>query len=557
MRLLPSTAADSLSGPPQRRSRLRGGYRALVVVGAVVGVLGAGLASPVSAAAGPKGSSQSSLPGQSVSGMMPAGSPDAAGSAPGGSSARMQTATAASFLLGTDVSSYQHPGNLPINWASVAASGETFTVVKATESTDYINPFVATDVAGARAAGLIVGVYHFAHPELSATAQADYFSQQVNGLAGTLLPPVLDLESTGGLSSQALIGWTSTFLIRVRQDTGRVPMIYSGPYFWSTAMAGTTAFNRYPLWEAHYTTAAQPQAIPAWPAYTLWQYSNGSYGAPAPVPGIPALVDRDRFAATKAQLAALASSSRPGIEPPFTGTATASQFPDSTFIQVAGDSHIYVVAGLAPLWVTSWSHMTAIQPVRVVTAAAFYSLRSSPVDGTFLNDRADGLVYRVVGGAPLVTTSWASVGGTRQPSVQVDGWDIANAGTCATYCHLSMTPRDGTILRAGETGQVYVVAGGAPVYVSSWATYGGEQPYVNVSQAAIQSAGSGPAYSHLTFTPKDATVISDGSTGQLYVVTAGHPVLAPVGTVSATGFTLVDHAAIANAGGTGVWAHLL
>ena len=493
------------------------------------------------------------LPGQVGPGMMPPGSPDAA-AAPGAQAAQSVSA-AGGYLLGTDVSSYQHPGGLAIDWSAVAASGESFTVVKATESTDYVNPYMAVDVTSARAAGLVVGLYHFARPEVSATAQADYFARQVNGVAGTQLPPVLDLEQTGGLTSTALVGWASTFLTRLRQDTGRVPMIYSGPYFWSTAMAGTVALSRYPLWEAHYTTAAQPQSINGWPAWSLWQYSNGTYASPAPVPGIHALVDRDRFGGTKAQLLALAASSRPGVQPPFTGTATAAQFPDSSFIRIVGDPHVYEVAGRSPLWVTNWSSVGGPHPVRAITLAQFYSLRSSPLDGTFLVDRADGHAYRMSGGAPVVMTSWVPFGGV-QPYVLIDGWDIAHAGTCGGYCHLSSTPRDGTFLRSAETGQIYVVAGGAPIYVSTWTTFGGAQPYININQTALDRAGQGSYWNHLNFTPADGTMISDGTTGSFYLVTGGRPSLSTTTAAATSAFTLVDHAAIANAGGAGVWAHL-
>jgi hypothetical protein len=352
-----------------------------------------------------------------------------------------------------------------------------------------------------------------------------------------------------------MIAWTSTFLSRLRQDTGRIPMIYTGPYFWSSAMAGSTAFSRYPLWEAHWTTAAQPQSIPGWPTWTLWQYSNGTFGSPAAVPGISALVDRDRFNGTRAQLASLASSSRPGVQPPFNGTATSAQFPDATFVQVVGDRHVYEMAGLAPLLVDSWSHVGGPHPVRTVTPASFYTLRSSPLEGTFLMSHADQNVYRVTGGAPVIVTSWAPFGGIRH-YVPVDGSDIAYAGAPGPFSHLSSVVRDGTIVSSVETGQVYVVAGGAPVYVSTWATFGGPQPSVGISQAAIDRAGAGGVWNHMRFVPADGTSVSDGSTGQLYLVTAGHPALTTATGLGSTPFTLVDHAAILNAGGTGVWAHL-
>jgi len=543
------------SSPSTPHPGFRRATRQALVAVAAVAVFGAVVAPPALAAAGPTVRGALNVPAQAATGMMPAGAPDAARPASSKSAPGFAAAASTPYLLGTDVSSYQHPAGQAINWSVVAGSGESFTVVKATESTDYTNPYLMADVLGARSAGLLVGLYHFAHPEFSPTAQADYFARQINGIAGTLLPPVLDLESNGGLSSSALISWTSSFLTRLRQDTGRVPMIYSGPYFWSTSMAGSTAFSQYPLWEAHYTTAAAPQYIPGWPTWTMWQYSDGSYGSPASVPGIPAHVDRDRFAGTKSQLLALAAASRPGVQPPFTGTATTATFPDGTFVQVNGDPHVYVVAGLAPIWVSSWWKVGGPKPVTVISLGAFYTLRSAPLDGTFLDDVLTGRVYRMAGGAPLLVTSWAAFGGGK-PSVRVDDWDIAHAGSCGTLCSLLNKPRDGTVLCAAETGQVFVVAGGAPVFVSTWAAFGGPQPFVNITQLTISNAGTGSWYNHLSFMPADGTVLSDSSTGQLYVVTGGVPAVGNVSTLGGTPFTLVDHTAIVNAGGSGVWAHL-
>ncbi len=540
---------------PSNRSRpLDGAATALAV--AVLTVVSALVASPAYA------TSTGGLPQpptqqtgqQQTTGMLPVGSPDA-GAPATPSVSRAAAAAATSYTLGTDVSSYQHPGAKPIDWHAVAASGQSFTVIKATESTTYTNPYAVTDLVGARAAGLVVGLYHYANPAVSATAQADSFARQVNGIGGTMLPPVLDLEATGGLSPTALISWTSAFLTRVQRDTGRIPMIYSGPYFWSTAMAGSKAFARYPLWEAHYTTAAEPSAVGGWPRWTLWQYSNGTFGSPAAVPGIPARVDRDRFGRTKAQLAALASTSRPGIVAPFTGTATAAQFPDGTFVRVTGDTYVYEIAGLAPLFVTSWSRVGGPHQVRQISAASFYTLRSSPLEGTFLVDLADRHAYRVAGGAPVVVASWTPYGGV-QHYVGIDDSDIVHAGAAGPYSHLSTTVRDGTFVRTVETGQVYEVAGGAPVFVSTWSTFGGSQPYVLVNQAAVDQAGSGGIWDHMSFVPADGTALSDGSTGLFYLVTGGHPALTDVATIGSTPFTLVGDSAIVNAGGTGVWAHL-
>jgi GH25 family lysozyme M1 (1,4-beta-N-acetylmuramidase) len=75
-------------------------------------------------------------------------------------------------ISGIDVSHFQGT----INWSSVAAAGKQFAFAKATEGVTYVDPTVGTNTAGARAAGLLVGVYHFAHPDTNtAAAEAQHF----------------------------------------------------------------------------------------------------------------------------------------------------------------------------------------------------------------------------------------------------------------------------------------------------------------------------------------------------------------------------------------------
>jgi GH25 family lysozyme M1 (1,4-beta-N-acetylmuramidase) len=231
-------------------------------------------------------------------GMMPAGSPDARVTAAALSDL---TAAAVSMPLGIDVARYQHPSGAAIDWGQVAASGKRFAIVKATELYTgsngqpvlYTNPYLRGDLTGAHAAGLVIGTYAFAHPENSATAQADAFAAAIGTLPPGSLPPVLDLELDGGLSVSALVTWTQTFLNRLQTRTGIVPMIYSGPNFWKTELGNSTAFARYPLWEAHYTSASAPYQMGGWSTYTLWQYTST-----ATVAGITGDVDQNRFNAT-------------------------------------------------------------------------------------------------------------------------------------------------------------------------------------------------------------------------------------------------------------------
>jgi GH25 family lysozyme M1 (1,4-beta-N-acetylmuramidase) len=213
---------------------------------------------------------------------------------------------------GPDVSSWQHPNGLAINWSQVRSDGHTFAIVKATEGptggSPYTNPYFAADWAAVRANGMYRGAYHFAQPALpaaqSATDQASYFISAVgNTSEGGDLPPALDLEVTNGLSPDDLIAWTQAFVSTVQSMTGRKPLIYFSPNFWKTNMKNTTAFNSYPLWIADWNGGNGPTLpLPGgWSSYTFWQYtSSGS------VAGIQGRVDLSQYCCDPASLTALA-----------------------------------------------------------------------------------------------------------------------------------------------------------------------------------------------------------------------------------------------------------
>lgn len=210
---------------------------------------------------------------------------------------------------GPDVSRYQHAGGSPIDWQRVADSGQSFAFLKATEGTSVTNAWFADDWAGTAAAGLYRGAYHFARPSTapdSGPAQAAAFARTIGdqSAAGTL-PPVLDLETDGGLSRAQLTAWTRSFLDRLQELTGRRPIVYTYPSFWQRSMGGTDEFAGYPLWIAHYTRAAEPTHT-GWPSWSFWQYSDSSR-----VDGIRGEVDMNRFHGSSVELARLALATPP------------------------------------------------------------------------------------------------------------------------------------------------------------------------------------------------------------------------------------------------------
>lgn len=204
---------------------------------------------------------------------------------------------------GIDVSSHQHPDNIRINYAKVAASGTRFVLVKATEGLTYFNKHYIEDRTRATSVGLITGSYHYAKPSWqlgSAAEQAKYFAALTlsSRLPGDL-PPVLDLEESGGLPPIALQLWVNEFVTVMEKLAGRKPIIYTYPSFWRDDMGNTHRFSDYPLWIADYNGKSNPtKPLPGgWRDWTFWQYS--CYGR---IRGIPVNVDKNVFNGTIAQL---------------------------------------------------------------------------------------------------------------------------------------------------------------------------------------------------------------------------------------------------------------
>ncbi|WP_081438355.1 GH25 family lysozyme [Pseudofrankia asymbiotica] len=229
------------------------------------------------------------------------------------------TATAAAaapspaWPRGVDVSSWQHQNGASIDWNAVKAAGNSFAVVKATEGTTYVNPHYAADRAGAQAAGLVIGSYHYARPALpisTAVDQARHFLATIGNVnAPGMLAPVLDLETTGGLNPTDLTAWTQAFLHEVESQTGRTPILYTFRSFWTDKIANTPSFAKYPLWFAIYNSNADPGWLPGgWQKWLIWQYDSS--GA---VSGIPGKADVNAFCCSAADLASSADGTRDEI----------------------------------------------------------------------------------------------------------------------------------------------------------------------------------------------------------------------------------------------------
>jgi lysozyme len=186
-------------------------------------------------------------------------------------------------IPGIDVSYYQGT----IDWSAVAGDGIAFAVSR-TNHGGFIDPQFEANWTGSREAGLLRSAYQYFNPGDDPVAQATTLIDMIGALEVGDLPPVLDVESTDGLSPGQIADNIATWLDTVEGSLGRKPIIYTGSYFWNDNI-GSDAFVDHPLWIAHYTQNC-PNLPTVWSDWTMWQYtSSGS------VAGIAGNVDRNRF----------------------------------------------------------------------------------------------------------------------------------------------------------------------------------------------------------------------------------------------------------------------
>ncbi|HEX3476782.1 MAG TPA: GH25 family lysozyme [Kofleriaceae bacterium] len=204
-----------------------------------------------------------------------------------------------STIKGVDVSHFDGT----IDWGAARRDGISFAIIKATEGTSFIDNHFATNWTKTQANGIVHGAYHFFRPESDPVAQADFFVRIAGSPKSGDLPPVIDLEVTDGLTASQVAAGARTFLQRVQQKTGRVPMIYTSVRVFNSLLGTPAGFNPYPLWVANWNVRCPNIPNPPWTRWTFWQSS-----ATGTVAGFSDPVDVDRFNGTAADLMAFVKS---------------------------------------------------------------------------------------------------------------------------------------------------------------------------------------------------------------------------------------------------------
>ncbi|HEY1786803.1 MAG TPA: GH25 family lysozyme, partial [Verrucomicrobiae bacterium] len=212
--------------------------------------------------------------------------------------------------IGTDVSGYQPQF---LDWTTIKSDGVSFAWVKATEKTNYVNPYFSAQLTGAASAGVYVGAYHFARPSsdpnITGTASADTEAAYFWSVAGTYvktgggyLVPMLDWEDPyatngysglTGMTTAHMSQWVNEWCNDVSNDAAAQgiiirPVVYTGTWY-STAHSGVAQFpglnstvTGWPDWFAAYPTAAYPQTgspggETPWSSWNIWQYGDTNW----------------------------------------------------------------------------------------------------------------------------------------------------------------------------------------------------------------------------------------------------------------------------------------
>ena len=148
---------------------------------------------------------------------------------------------------GIDVSGWQEN----IDYAAVKEAGIEIVYMKASQGTNFIDPYFERNYTEAKANNLKVGFYHYvtARSVEQARIQANFFAQVISGKQPDCRL-AMDFESFGNLSVAEINEISKAFLETLINATKKDVVIYSNSYSARTIFSSELAI--YPLWVANY-----------------------------------------------------------------------------------------------------------------------------------------------------------------------------------------------------------------------------------------------------------------------------------------------------------------
>ena len=186
---------------------------------------------------------------------------------------------------GIDVSEWQGT----IDFEAVADSGIDIVYIRASEGTDYIDPYFRENYENAKANGLKTGFYHYltARTEEEAIAEAEFFVGNIKGTEPEC-KLAMDFETFGDLSVEEINEISKVFLERVQELSGKECVIYSDAYNAREVFDAELA-AKYAIWVADYFVS-EPEDNGKWLSWVGFQFTDRGR-----INGIDGNVDRDKF----------------------------------------------------------------------------------------------------------------------------------------------------------------------------------------------------------------------------------------------------------------------
>lgn len=183
---------------------------------------------------------------------------------------------------GIDLSHYQGE----VFWETVGENTKmAYVYLKATEGGDRIDERYENNVILAHKHGLKVGSYHFYRPKTEQVKQLENFMTQCRPGEQDLIP-MIDIETKGGLSTEAFCDSLMKFLDLVEKAYKQKPLLYTYTNFYNKWLVGK--IPQYPLMIAQYKDEEPVLADDK--EYIIWQYT-----CKGRIVGVKGYVDKSRF----------------------------------------------------------------------------------------------------------------------------------------------------------------------------------------------------------------------------------------------------------------------
>lgn len=280
-------------------------------------------------------------------------------------------------------------------------------ICKATEGTGYVNPYCDEHYQSAKAAGKLLGVYHYAsggNPE----TEAEFFINNVQGYLHEAIL-VLDWES-GDNAAWGDSSWVARFCAHVVALTGINPMIYVQ----RSAASQCVGLGDYGIWLAEY-----PDYAPrGWDAYYPPNYSGDyamhQYTSSGNISGWGVPLDLSLFFGDENAWRAYAGATGQPIPTPQVQSyeQPVVQTDGTTYIVQAGDT----LSEIAQRFGTTYQSLAAIN--NIADPNRIYPGQEILIDGTATEASA---VYYTIQPGDTLSGIASTYGTTWQRLAEVNG----------------------------------------------------------------------------------------------------------------------------------------